>query len=101
MACLDKFMQGSQDIMFKPPSLTSLLGTVMNFACQQAATSTSGSSSAMPNIGQLLGSLSGGLNLSGLTSSTGSAVNLSGLLGAQTGNTVQGGLSGMYTVRSQ
>ncbi len=83
MACLDKFMQGNMDIMFKPPSLNDLLGQVMNFACQ-AASSATGSSNAMGNLGSLtslIGSLSGGLNLGGMTGGSSGTTNLGSLMG--------------------
>ena len=106
MACLDKFMQGNMDIMFKPPTLTSLLGTVMNFACQAAATQlASAAGGSSPNIGSLLGSLAGGLNIGAnggslnlsqvLVSALGIAAS-SGALGVSGSNNMAGGLGGLY-----
>lgn len=89
MACLDKFMQGKMDIMFKPPSLSDLLGTVMNFACQSVGSGNSFSSSGL-NLSSLLGNLSGGLNIGG------SVFNLSGLFGNGSRN-VNGGFRGIYS----
>lgn len=63
MACLDKFMQGSMDIFFKPPQLNDLLSQVLNFACQQAkqaiGNATGGGGS---NVSGLLNGLVGGLS---------------------------------------
>lgn len=82
IACLDKFMKGGMDIFFKPPQLTDLLGQVLNFACQQAKQALSGGGSGgSTNLGQLIGSLAGGLSIPG--SSGGSqTVNLNQVLGA-------------------
>ncbi len=104
MACLDKFMQGNMDIMFKPPSLNDLLGQVMNFACQAATTSST--SGSMPNISSLIGSLSGGLNMGGSSGSTGGITNLAGMMSSlfgggttssSTSGSSSGGLSSLFT----
>lgn len=80
MACLDKFMQGSMDIFFKPPQLNDLLSQVLNFACQQAKQA----------IGNAIGGAGGGSNVSNL---------LNGLVGglgggANLGQSLGGGYSG-------
>lgn len=64
MACLDKFMQGSMDIFFKPPQLNDLLSQVLNFACQKAtqAVSNAVGGGGGGNVQGLLNGLVGGLS---------------------------------------
>lgn len=70
--CLDTLMQtGGLDILFKPPSLDSILGMVKNLVCKQASQIfdqlTGG---GLSNITSLLpGEISSGVNLSGKISS--------------------------------
>lgn len=82
--CLDTLMQtGGLDILFKPPSLDSILGMVKNLACQQASQIfdrlTGG---GLSNLTQLLpGEISSGINLNGsLSSVIGSSTSTSGTL---------------------
>lgn len=93
MACLDKFMQGNMDIMFKPPDLSTLLGQVMNFACQSASSgATSSGAGNLGNLTSLIGSLSGGLNTSG-----GGSMNLGSLMSSLFGGSSSSGSSGSST----
>ena len=82
MACLDKFMSGGMDIMFRPPQLNDLLGQVLSFACQQAKQALTGATGgAGLNLQSLIGSLSGGgINLGALGGAS-QIVNLSSMLG--------------------
>lgn len=66
MTCLEKlfsFGNQSMDILFQPPSMSSLLGLIQNFACQamsQYIGQAGGSFSSM--LGQSFGGLGGGIN---------------------------------------
>lgn len=75
--CLDTLMQTSgMDILFKPPSLDSILSMVKNLACQQASQIfESLTGGALSNVSSLMsGELSSGLNIGGqLTSLVGSS----------------------------
>ncbi|TLX16900.1 hypothetical protein [Rhizobium sp. MHM7A] len=82
--CLDTLMQtGGLDILFKPPSLDSILGMVKNLACKQATQIfdrlTGG---GLDNLTSLLpGEISSGINLSGsLSSVIGSSTQVGGTL---------------------
>lgn len=76
MACLDKFMQGSMDIFFKPPQLNDLLSQVLNFACQQAkqAIGNAVGGGGGSNVSGLLSGLVGGLSGGGGGSNLGQAL---------------------------
>ena len=88
--CLDKFMKGQMDVMFKPPALTDLLGLVLNFACQQATQAISGAASGT-NLSSLIGPLSGGLSIGGST------INLNQVMGSPTSSTTTtSGLSSIF-----
>ncbi len=99
IACLDKFMQGNMDLFFKPPQLTDLLGMVLNFACQQAkqALGGGGGSGGSTNLGQLIGSLAGGLNVPGGSGGS-QTVNLNTVLGRVSGanTSSSGGIGGLF-----
>ncbi len=103
MACLDKFMKGNMDTLFKPPQLNDLLGQVLNFACQQAKQSMSGALGGGGmgglNLQSIIGSLSGGLNIPG-GGGGGGLMNLSSMLGGgASGNsfsTQSGGISSLF-----
>jgi hypothetical protein len=66
MTCLEKlfsFGNQSMDILFQPPSMSSLLGLIQNFACQamsQYIGQAGGSFTSM--LGQSFGGLGGGIN---------------------------------------
>lgn len=66
MTCLEKlfsFGNQSMDILFQPPSMSSLLGLIQNFACQamsQYMGQSGGSFTSM--LGQSFGGLGGGIN---------------------------------------
>ncbi len=82
--CLDTLMQtGGLDILFKPPSLDSILGMVKNLACKQASQIfdrlTGG---GLSNLGSLLpGEISSGINLGGgLSSIIGTSTKVGGTL---------------------
>lgn len=106
MACLDKFMQGNMDTLFRPPQLSGLLSQVMSFACQQAKQAMGGAMGNATNLQGLIGSLAGGgINIQGLIGSMaggglnmssiaggGGIVNLSQTLGMAT--SLAGGISG-------
>jgi len=106
MACLDKFMQGNMDTLFRPPQLSSLLSQVLGFACQQAKQAMGGSMGNATNLQGLIGSMAGGgVNIQGLIGSMaggglnmgaiaggGGIVNLSQSLGMAT--SLGGGISG-------
>ncbi len=86
MACLDKFMSGNMDTLFRPPQLNDLLGQVLNFACQKATQAMSSSgmgAGGATNLQSIIGSLSGGLNIPGMGGGGGGGLmNLSSMLGA-------------------
>jgi len=103
MACLDKFMQGNMDTLFRPPQLNDLLGQVLNFACQQAKQAVSGALGGGGmgglNLQSMLGSLSGGINIPGASGGA-NLMNLSSMLGGgASGNsysTSTGGISSLF-----
>ena len=103
MACLDKFMQGNMDIMFKPPDINTLLGQVMNFACQSGSSQSMGSgASGLGSLTSLIGSLSGGLNMNGGGLNLGSL--MSGLFGgsssSSSSSSSSGGFASMFSSTS-
>lgn len=72
--CLDTLMQsGGMDILFKPPSLDTILGMVKNLACSQASQifeKLTGGNSGLSNLTSLMpGEISSGINLNGMLSS--------------------------------
>jgi hypothetical protein len=72
--CLDTLMQsGGLDILFKPPSLDTILGMVKNLACQQASqifSKLTGGNSGLSQAANLAsGEISSGINLGGVLSS--------------------------------
>lgn len=71
--CLDTLMQtGGLDILFKPPSLDSILGMVKNLACSQASQifEKLNGGGGLGNVTTLLpGEISPGVNLGGMLSS--------------------------------
>lgn len=72
LACLDKFMQGNMDTLFRPPQLSGLLSQVLSFACQQAQQALQGALGNATNLQGLIGSMSGGgINIQGLLGSIG------------------------------
>ena len=90
LACLDKFMQGNMDTLFRPPQLSGLLNQVLSFACQQAKQALGGALGNATNLQSLIGSMSGGgLNLQGLVGSmAGGGVNLGSIAGGGAGGIV-------------
>jgi hypothetical protein len=82
--CLDTLMQtGGLDILFKPPSLDSILGMVKNLACKQASQIfdklTGGGLSNLTSL--LPGEIASGINLGGnLSSIIGSSTTVGGTL---------------------
>lgn len=89
--CLDTLMQtGGLDILFKPPSLDSILGMVKNLACKQATQIfdklTGGALSKISGL--LPGEISSGVNIGGMiTSVIGSSTSSSGIANTSSVNT--------------
>jgi hypothetical protein len=106
LACLDKFMQGNMDTLFRPPQLSGLLSQVLSFACEKAKSSMGGALGNATNLQGLIGSMAGGgINIQGLIGSMaggglnmgsiaggGGIVNLSQTLGMAT--SLGGGIAG-------
>lgn len=82
--CLDTLMQtGGLDILFKPPSLDTILGMVKNLVCQQATQIfdrlTGGGLSNLTSL--LPGEIASGINIAGgLSSIVGSSTSVGGTL---------------------
>ncbi len=89
--CLDTLMQTSgMDLLFKPPSLDTILSMVKNLACQQASQIfDSLTGGALSNVSSLMsGELSSGLNVGGqLTSLIGSSTTSTGTVSTSNVNT--------------
>lgn len=97
MTCLEKlfsFGNQSMDILFQPPSMSSLLGLIQNFACQamsQYIGQAGGSFTSM--LGQSFGGLGGGIN-SGAGGSLGGGIGQI-IPGVNIGSMMSGQLQGV------
>lgn len=99
MTCLEKlfsFGNQSMDILFQPPSMSSLLGLIQNFACQamsQYIGQAGGSFTSM--LGQSFGGLGGGIN-AGAGSTMGGGLGQI-IPGVNIGSMMSGQLQGVIT----
>lgn len=92
MTCLQKlfsFGAQSMDILFQPPSMSSLLGLIQNFACQSMSQYFSQAGSGFTSmLGQSFGGLGGG---GGTASTTGSQI----IPGVSIGSVASGAINGL------
>ncbi len=96
MTCLEKlfsFGNQSMDILFQPPSMSSLLGLIQNFACQAMSQYMGQAGSSFSSmLGSSFGGLGGGINAGAAGGGLGQIIP-----GVNIGSLMSGSLQGVVT----